>query len=58
MSTSYYLLKNFRMTAQFWRLFSNFSLLGDRARLYLLKTQTLGRFMDYLLNLWNNDQFF
>ena len=53
MSTSIHLLKNFKMTDQFWQLFSNFSLLGDRARLYLLKTKTLGRFIDYLLNLSN-----
>jgi hypothetical protein len=46
------------MTGQFWALFSNFSLLGDKARLYLLKSQTLGRFIDYLLNLTNQDAFF
>jgi hypothetical protein len=58
MSTSYQLLKNFRMTGIFWQFFSNFSLLGDVSRLYLLKTKTLGRFIDYLLNLMNPDQFF
>lgn len=51
LSTSAYLLSRFRMSGQFWSVFSNFSMLGDRARLYLLQTQTLGRLLDILINL-------
>lgn len=36
MSTSLCCLKNFKMTGQFWSVFSHFSELGDTARLYLL----------------------
>lgn len=57
MSTSVYCLARFRMTGQFWSVFSNFSQLGDTARLYLLQTQTLGRLIDILLNI-SPDNFF
>ena len=57
MSTSSYCLRNFKMTGQFWSIFSNFSVLGDQARLYLLQTGTLGRLIDIFLNL-SQDNFF
>ena len=38
MSTSSHCLKNFKMSGQFWSVFSNFSMLGDVARHYLLQT--------------------
>jgi len=38
------------MTGQFWSIFSNFSMLGDQARGYLLQTRTLGRLLDIFLN--------
>lgn len=39
------------MCAQFYMLFSHFAELGVQARQYLLKTKTLGRFLDLLFNL-------
>jgi hypothetical protein len=50
-------LRHFKLTGQFWSVFSNLSELGETARLYLLKTHTLGRLIDILLNL-HQDQFF
>ena len=57
MSTSSHCLRKFNMAGQFWSIFSNFSMLGDQARLYLLQTRTLGRLIDIFLNL-QQDNFF
>lgn len=55
MSTSHYLLTKNKLCAAFWRVFDNFARLGTEARLYLLKTKTLGRFLDLFLNYSNYD---
>lgn len=58
MSTSHqYCLSKWTMTGQFWSIFSNFSMLGDQARGYLLQTRTLGRLTDIFLNQFQ-DNFF
>lgn len=52
MSTSTeHCLRHFKLTGQFWSILSHLSELGETARLYLLKTHTLGRLIDILLNL-------
>ena len=53
MSTSNYLLTKNKFSAALWRVFDNFARLGTEARLYLLKTKTLGRFLDLFLNYSN-----
>ena len=50
LSVSSHVCRNLLLSAQFFQVFAHFAELGETANLYLLKSKTLGRLLDLMLN--------
>lgn len=50
LSVSAHILRNLHLTGQFYQVFAHFAELGESSKLYLLKSKTLGRLLDVMLN--------